>query len=371
MRFLQLIWLKWKSLASRPFSLLLFCLLPLVLTIPAGLVHKNNDYNHLRPAIVNLSDTVESEQLLEWLLEGELNWRVTSQKTGAQELYNGTIDVLLFIPEDFSIPDKPEVRLAKGSRAEAVGIIIEEASTAIVPLIVREEMIRSLAEQKSVPEDNQEVLGEKFFTESRLMEDKVPIRMTTEGVDINVLEENRLLWLPRYNIELLFLSLFAVLGSMGFRERGRKQKLLSIEKAFFIEGYTSLIALAILGLIQILLLHGGLYLILPELDTDPYIILILFTFLLTQLAAAQCFVLLHEDQRLLTALLTLCFSAALGSCFFTLPSGFMHKIGYFTPHGWAMGALERVPLLSPLLVGLISLVVFSIALFSQSSQNRL
>lgn len=371
MRFLELIWLKWKGLAARPLALILFCILPFVLTIPAGLVHRNNDFTNLRPVVVNLSRSPEAEQFVDWLSEGELNWRETTKQVGFQELYNGSADVLLLVPEDFSIPGRPVVRLARGSRAEAVGIVIEEAATAIVPLMVRDSMVDALAEEVQVRKQDVGGLAEKFFLAAKEETSTIPLRMTTEGVDLSGIEQNRLLWLPRYNIELLFLSLFAVLGSFSLRDRGRTQKLLSIQKAFLLDGFSRFAALAALGFGQIVLLHLGLAAVLPQIDTNAYSLFVLFSFLLTQLAAAQCFVLLHEDQRLLSSLLTLCFSSALGGCFFTLPSGFMHRIGYFSPHGWAMGALERVPLLSPFWVALLSLLVFVLALLTQALKNRL
>lgn len=366
-----LVYLKLKSLSGRLSALLCFLLLPLLLSLPAGLALKNNSVDQFRPAIADLAHTEDSKRLIKWLKEGQLDWEVLSYKDGLKALKNEQIQALVKIPADFSIPDNPFLVLVKGSHNESLGILMEECSIALIPLMAEHSMLNALYPYTEGKGLSYEQVRKQYMDLIPVMEKAgMHLGLKLEG-DRAVLEKpRRLLFLPEYNIELLFLSLFAVMGSFSFHDKARREKLLMIPGAFWAEGISELLALFLMGMAQIFLLQLAYMILLPGMSRDGWILLILHVFLLTQIALAQCLTLVKEDQRVMTALLIMCFSAAGGACFFPMPAGFMNRIGRYLPHGWAMASLEHMKASEPLVVLLLSLLVFAGALAAAAVRLR-
>ena len=370
-KFLKLLILQFKRMGAHPWAMAMFLILPLLLTVPAGLVHKGNDSSRIRPVVYDLAQNEQSRRFIHWLKAGDFPWQEMDYEEAELLLRKEEVDACLVIPKDFELPQKAELILAKGSRGETVGVIMEEVATALIPLTMRNQFLEGLYQSaESIGKTKEEVKEEFMFIVEGEEGSRHDITLKYLGLPDTYREGNRLLWLPEYNIELLFLTLFAVYGSFSLENKAKQQRLLSLRRGFFLESLTSQISLLILGIIQILLLHLGLSQFLPGAEMNERVFLILFTFLMTQLTMAQYFLLLPRDNRFFLALLIMVFSSSLGGCFFSLPSQLMNSFGVWTTHGWAMASLDGVPLLEAKYLIFCALVLSLLAMFAQKAQAQ-
>jgi len=142
-----------------------------------------------------------------------------------------------------------------------------------------------------------------------------------------------------YSLEVFFLSIYAVLGSLVLASAGLRQRLATTRDGLLLDYVASLLGLLILGLVQIVVytvaMQGMMSTRLRLADLG-----LLAVFLLLMLGMGQLLTLIHESIRLFLSLLILLLLAVAGGCFFQLSSLILEKIGQYTPHGWVLSRMR-------------------------------
>ena len=361
MRCLNLIWLKMKSLSGKPAALIAFVLLPLLLSLPAGLAMRGNEASGLILGCVDLAQNEDSRQFVSWLLSGGVHWKEFDEEGGKRALGREEIAALLRIPEDFDAAKKPALVLVSGSAHKALGLVLEESTIALNPLLAESLLENSLLHVGQQVGISEEKVKADFRAElQRKAETAFGIRMKIEGAETHSAAQP-LLFIPEYNIELLFLSLFAVLGRFGLAERSQREKVRRLPGGLFLDSFSEILALLLLGFAQISLLNLGFHIFFPEAEIPLQNLFILLIYLLSQLAFTSLTGLFPSQRRMMVALLLLIFSACAGGCFFQLPAVYVRRFGQYFPHGWALYTMQGMKLASPLFVLALSLLLLFVA----------
>lgn len=360
MRCLDLIWLKMKSLGGKPAGLIVFVLLPLLLSLPTGLAMRGNEAAGMTLGCVDLAQNEDSRQFVSWLLSGGVHWQEFDEEGGKKALGREEIAALLRIPENFNAAKRPTLVLVSGSAHKALGLVLEESTIALNPLLAESLLEKSLMSVGMKEGISEEKVKADFRAElQRKAETAFGIRMKIEGAETHSAAQP-LLFIPEYNIELLFLSLFAVLGRFGLAERSQREKVRRLPGGLFLDSFSEILALLLLGLAQICLLNLGFRIFFPEAEIPLQNLFIMLVYLLSQLAFTSLTSLLPPERRMMTALLLLVFSACAGGCFFQLPAVYVRRFGQYFPHGWALYTMQGMKLASPLFVlGLSLLLLFA------------
>lgn len=338
-------WLKLKSLCGRWGAMLLFLLLPFLLILPAGLAEEANDASSLRAIVVDLADTEESHFLVQSLRKSEVRWEEMSEGEAEREVKAKRAMAMVLIPEDFSIPDKPLLVLESVERPDGFTVIIEDLSTALLPMLPMDEMEQNLL--ASADGIDEETLHQQFLEKIEAnLEEGYGIQFRIVGRE-NM--RRSIVLSPGWSPEILILSLYSVFSCSSFFGRAGKRRLLSIPGAYCRDYLASLFALLILGAFQILLLLLGLKACFPEMSLRASSFVILFSFLLSQIIFAQFTMLLPGKLQLSAALFLSFFSALAGGAFFPLPSSVMNASAIYFPHGRALGLLDGMDISNPIL----------------------
>jgi F0F1-type ATP synthase assembly protein I len=186
----------------------------------------------------------------------------------------------------------------------------------------------------------------------------------------NLQEDQRaqIVQIPDFAVEILFLSIFSLLASLMIADPATQQRLRSIDGGPLRDYLSSLIALAIAGVIQLSLMAGLTELIIPGVNRPDGYWLVMAVFLLLMLAFGQLVSLMPSEQRFVPASLVLFIFALIGGTFIRLPSAFVDRIGQYTPHGWAFARLSGMPTTLPLLA--VAGIGFALLILSYVLQTR-
>ena len=400
--FFCLIWLHIRRLFSRPLALLLFFVLPLLLTIPAGLSVVNNDASRMALAICDLAQNAESRALLADLKAQNTQWVEMSEPAARLALEEERIQALVLIPEHFSLHDAaagqlaasdarstigglaallgramPEagpaeekeqskapsaevnsgerdaardsaasLRIASGSQPEALLFVREELSAQLVAKLFEAKLLARLEPLAAVRGVRANELRTLFTSRVAARKASVgDIGINFYGLDAAELQSQALMQLPRYNIELLFLSLFVLMALFSPRSPAFAELLSRSPRAYAREELAEILALMLLGVAQLFSLHLVMSWINPQLSWSFRSFAILLTFLLWQITLASLFRFLPPALRLLGAMLYTLLSALLGGCLLSLPSPLLRAFARFSPHAWATAELDGMQLL--------------------------
>lgn len=341
----QRIWLKLKSIASRPIWLLAFFILPLLLTLPAGPAQKNNDKNLVVVGITDLASSRDSQMLLKMIQDNHPNWPVVEEKIGRMQVADDTLAALLVIPPNFGIKKQVPLQLELGEHRESIPIIWEEISLDLVNLGFQNSLINKLLPQAKKAQLSEKDLLPLWKTalEKRIAENGA-IQIKTVGLAPE--NESAILYLPPYNLEILFLSFFPLALYFPLYSRSYQEQIRRFPLRYVQDRLSSYLAFLIFAFLQLAFLHLGLYLIDHNLSIDGRSWAILLIFTGWQLSLLELSRLLPEYSRLTTDLLLTFFSAILGGCFFWLPSRLLQFTSYISPHAWAISQFNQQDVLA-------------------------
>ncbi len=234
-------------------------------------------------------------------------------------------------------------------------MVREVIVASVLPLFSQESMLKQLEELyaangESMPAD----LPERFA--GRIEElSQGQAKIVIEYFGSLVLAPTLTFVVSDYSMEVFFLSIYAVLGTLSLSRAVLRQRLGSTAHGLRRDYLASLISLQILGELQILLYTYSMLLLMNR-PIVLYDIFILSVFLFLILGVGQLLSLIEESLRLYLSLMLLLFSAVLGGCFFQLSSRLLLNYGQYSPHGWALSTLRgtRVaPVWAVLLIGLV------------------
>lgn len=382
--FFKLVELEFKRLFDKPLHLLIFFVLPLLLTIPAGLSSLNNDANRLVPAICDLAQNAESKALVKEIKADNSRWIEMTELEARLALERGDIQSLLIIPADYNpLPkivktpfgyresNRAALTIAAGSERTGIVYLWQELAMKILTKQFEAKLVYRLLPVVQVQGISDSELKEIFY--ERIEEQKQDLGnldLELFGLPESVLQRRDLLQLPSYNIELLFLSIFAMMAifeqaNVGFNERLKRSFL-----AFSMNAQAKNFALFLLGSSQLIFLHFVMRYLNPALNFSADVFSILLTFLLLQLAIANIFRLIPPKIRLLAAILYTLLSALLGGCYVWLPSKILKITVPFSSHAWAMAGLNGVLDVSVLRTAALGLILILFSNYIYYSLRR-
>lgn len=378
---LTLIKLKLSVMARRPI-ILVFCLVvPVLLSLLSGSVLERNDLYFIEGGYVDLADNRASRDLITLLESSGLRWTSLPEADAKRTLAQGKVDGLLVIPADFGLADHPQpdatsppdgrqrygVTFYPGGNEIASDLVEECFSISALALWREEVLVDDL--MKMVPD------GSISRHDMRLrLKDNTDIARR-EGASLKFemygespLGKVQIVMIPDFAVEILFLSIFSLLGSLMLADAATQRRLRSISGGFLRDYMSSLLALTIAGAVQLSLMVGLTYLILPGVTRPEGYWLVMGVFFLLMLAFGQLVSLIHSEQRFVPASLILFISALIGGTFIRLPSIFVERVGQYTPHGWAFAQMNGMGTTFPLVA--VAAIGFTLLILAYFLQNR-
>ncbi|MDI9471027.1 MAG: hypothetical protein QM296_12635 [Bacillota bacterium] len=355
--FLTLIRLKLGMMARRPF-LILFCLvMPVLMSLLAGSTLERNDLSAIRGAYVDHAKNSASAELIGLLDSSGLHWSEITEEESARAIASGAVDGVVIISARYGDPDaaaqadsEPLAAYLPGKNSISSDLVIESFLISTLALSRESILIDDLlmiADDQSISRDEMRTRLRQSTEEAR----EAGASLRLEIHNTSPYQRIAIVQIPDFAVEILFLSIFSLLASLMIADPATQQRLRSIDGGLLRDYISSLIALAVAGVIQLSLMAGLTKLIIPGVKRPDNYWLVMAIFLLLMLAFGQLVALIPSEQRFVPASLLLFIFALIGGTFIRLPSIVIEYIGQFTPHGWAFARLSGMStILSPIVV---------------------
>jgi hypothetical protein len=356
---LRLTKLKLIDLLNRPVMLLMLLVLPILLGSIAGAANMRNVGKDIFLSVVDLDQTRSSAGVIADLQAK--GWHIYPEDYDAAQrrLLRNEVDGVLMIDkgfeEDLDDFDKSNLRYTEAEGSMVTTMVREVIVASVLPLFSQESMLRQLEELYAASGESMPADLPERFTERIEELSQGQAKIVIEYFGSLVLAPTLTFVVSDYSMEVFFLSIYAVLGTLSLSRAVLRQRLGSTAHGLRRDYLASLISLQILGELQILLYTYSMLLLMNR-PIVLYDVFILSVFLFLILGVGQLLSLIEESLRLYLSLMLLLFSAVLGGCFFQLSSRLLLNYGQYSPHGWALSTLRgtRVaPVWSVLLIGLV------------------
>ncbi|HHW93959.1 MAG TPA: ABC transporter permease [Clostridiaceae bacterium] len=365
---LTLIRLKLSMIARRPL-LIAFCLImPVLMSLLAGSTLTRNDLSAVRGAYVDLANNEMSTELVELLKSSGLEWIELKEDESSRAIATGTVDGVVIIPAHYGEQNTMDTEREEsytasylsGNNTIASDLVIESYLISALALTRESVLIEDLLSMT----DGTSVSYDEMRSRLKQSADEARVEGASLKLEIHNLPADQsapIVQIPDFAVEILFLSIFSLLGSLMMADPSTQQRLRSIHGGPLRDYVSSLIALAISGIIQSLLMAGFTQLMIPRVNRPDSYWLVMAVFLLLMLAFGQLVSLIPSEQRFVPASLLLFVSALIGGTFIKLPSAFVEHIGQYTPHGWAFACLSgmstTLPLVAVAALGFVLLIL--------------
>jgi hypothetical protein len=354
--------------------------MPVLMSLFAGSTLARNDLSAVRGGYVDRAKNESSEELIELLKSSGLHWAEISEDESERAIATDTVDGVIIIPahygnraatdrkvEKLSADTEAAAKYLPGKNAIASDLVIE--SFLISALAMTRESI--LIDDLLTMTDGTSISREEMYVRLRKSAEVTRAEGASLKLELHNLQEDQraqIVQIPDFAVEILFLSIFSLLASLMIADPATQQRLRSIDGGPLRDYLSSLIALAIAGVIQLSLMAGLTELIIPGVNRPDGYWLVMAVFLLLMLAFGQLVSLMPSEQRFVPASLVLFIFALIGGTFIRLPSAFVDRIGQYTPHGWAFARLSGMPTTLPLLA--VAGIGFALLILSYVLQTR-
>ena len=334
-------------LASRGLLLVLLILPPL-LGLISGTSNMINNNPEIRLAVVDLDQTPMSLELISGLQDQGWSVSVVSDEDARRQLVKAAVDGVITIRQGYgeSLPDLDVVKLSyTAAEGSMITTMIREAIAAeVIPAHSRLMYLQQLEERyaslgQAVPAD----LAEKFAADAAYFaEHQARLDMTYIGATIYEPAVSYLV--SDYSMEIFFLGIYAILGTIALSGSALRRRLLSTSHGFLLDYSLSIVSLFLLGLVQIALYSAAMFALMqtPVRLAD---IAVLAVCLGALLGLSQLLSLFHDSIRLYISLLVLLMLSVASGCFFQLSQQLVTRVGQYLPQGWALAALRGYPVL--------------------------
>ncbi len=377
---LTLIRLKLGMLVRRPF-LIAFCLvMPVLMSLLAGSTLARNDLSTVRGAYVDRAKNESSAELVELLESSGLHWTEIAEEESRRAIETGTVDGVIIIPANYG-----ERNATNGDNETpyAAAMYLPGKNTIASDLVIESFMISALAmTREAILVDDLLTMTDGTSISRPEMYDR--LRQSAEvaraeGANLqlelhNLPEDQRapIIQIPDFAVEILFLSIFSLLASLMMADSNTQRRIRSIDGGPLRDYVSSVISLAIAGIVQLSLMAGLTQLIIPSVNRPDGYWLIMGVFLLLMLAVGQLVSLMPSEQRFVPASLMLFISALIGGTFIKLPSILIERVGQYTPHGWALARLSGMSTTLPLVaVAVLGVGLLVLSYVFQTRSHRL
>ncbi len=335
--------LKLIELLNRPVILIVLLILPLLLGSIAGVANVRNTGKDIYLAVIDQDQTAASKRLTSELQNRGWTVYSTDQEQAERYLLRSEVDGILTITAGFESDldsfDKQHLFYSEAEGSMVTTMVREVIVASVLPMFSRESMSRQLADLyeqqgKTIPLDLNERLGSRI---EEIVDTQT--RINIEYFGELVITPTLTFVVSDYSMEVFFLSIYAILGSLFLSKAALRQRLLSTASGLKKDYLSSLVSLLLLGGLQIVIYTASMLIFMRQ----PVVIrdlLILSIFLLLMLGVGQLLSLIEESLRLYISLMLMLFLAAIGGCFFQLSSRLLLNYGQYSPHGWALATLR-------------------------------
>lgn len=373
---LTMIGIKLKLLLRRPLLLALCLILPILLSLLAGATVERNDLSQLRAGYADLAGNEESGKLVHMLVASGMGWHPTDEATISRAIELGQLDGALIIPPAFGdrqavsqVDDAYACEYIPGKDSLADGLIRENFLVCLLALSAVGKLEKDLSTLPAAAQLSESSLGRMLEAST----EEARRQGASLKVDLHNLDDQDVLpviGVPDVAIEVFFLSIFSLLGSLLLADAATRQRLRSLPGGFRRDFLASVLTLALTGCLQLVSMVGLTRLLLPGTSRPANYPLVMGVLLLFMLAYGQMVALIPGDRRFVPASLVLFLSLVAGGGFIRLPSLWMEGLGQFTPHGWALAKLSGLPVAFPTAALVASwLVLLLLAYFLQKKST--
>ncbi len=344
MGFVTVMWLKAADLFARRLLLAALLVIPVALGMIAGSANRVNADPAIRVALVDEDRTPASARLAERL--GEAGWTLdfTDLAEAERGLGRGILDGVLVIREGYGegLPDlrRPRIDYLQASGSLVTSIVQETVAAAVLPEFTRASLSQRLADLydrsgQLVPEglqDRFDAVQQTYAETIAKFEVVYHSRIETAPTVTLVVSD--------YSMEVFFLSVYAVAGSIALSAGELRKRLASTARGLALAYAATLSVRYLLGLVQLLCYTGAMRLLMGS-PFVPGHIWTLAVYLLRMLGLGQLTVLFDAGHRLYFSLLVLLVMGIAGGVFFQLPEKILTGIGQYIPHGWALTRIRE------------------------------
>jgi hypothetical protein len=309
---LTLIRLKLSMMVRRPFMIAFCLVMPVLMSLFAGSTLARNDLSAVRGGYVDRAKNESSEELIELLKSSGLHWAEISEDESERAIATDTVDGVIIIPahygnraatdrkvEKLSADTEAAAKYLPGKNAIASDLVIE--SFLISALAMTRESI--LIDDLLTMTDGTSISREEMYVRLRKSAEVTRAEGASLKLELHNLQEDQraqIVQIPDFAVEILFLSIFSLLASLMIADPATQQRLRSIDGGPLRDYLSSLIALAIAGVIQLSLMAGLTELIIPGVNRPDGYWLVMAVFLLLMLAFGQLVSLMPSEQRFVT-----------------------------------------------------------------------
>ncbi len=362
MRFLTILKIKLIDLLQLRLLLVILLVTPVLLGLIAGTANLKNMHTDVQAALVDQDQSPQSARLIESLKE--LGWTIlnVSPEQAERLLLRNRVDGILTVEQGYgeNLATLEDVKLTyRQAEGSLLTTVVEEGlAAAVLPAYSRLTNLKmardSYAEMDLVAPANLDAL---FDRQVELhLDGNAAIRIDYIS-DVEI-RPTLTFVVSDYSMEVFFLSIYAVLGVMTISQASLRRRLASTGSGLALDYAASIIALMILGLVQILAYTLTMQLLMqsPLRLTE---VLLLLDYLLLMLGLGQLLSLIEQSLRLYLSLLVLLLLSVLGGCFFQLSEKILSSIGQYTPMGWVLHTIKGYDTLPFYLPALLAIVLLS------------
>ncbi|HPX92650.1 MAG TPA: hypothetical protein PK646_02885 [Bacillota bacterium] len=337
--------LKLKLLLRRPLMLAICLILPVLLSLLAGTTLVRNDLTELRAAYVDLAENRESRRLITLLEKSGLGWKRVDRASISRAIELNQLDGVVIIPLNFGdrgaalhLDDVYACEFIAGKNSLAEELIRENyqiCALALSTVAKLEKDLFSLTGSSGLTTLDMSRLLEASTEEVR----RNGTRLTINFHNLEMGDALPVLDIPDVAVEVLFLSVFSLLGSLLLADAETRRRMRSLPGGLRRDYLASLAALTLSGALQLGSMVGLTLLLMPQVSRPANYLPVMAVLFLLMLAYGQFVALLPADRRFVPASLVLFALLLTGGGLIRLPSLWMQSVGQFTPHGWALTRL--------------------------------
>lgn len=373
MSVLNILRLKILDLLSSRVLVIMLLVLPPLLGLVAGTANIANQQPVVRLAAVDLEQSAASRDLITSLQAQGWLVRSSTAKDAQRLLLKHAVDGVITIQAGYadSPADPDSVRLtytpAEGSLVTT--LVREAVASVILPRQSRQVLLGQV-------EDRYAAIGEQVPAGLAGQFDKASAYYAENQARLDMIYFGAPVYVPAltylvsdYSMEVFFLSIFAILGTLTLSGSALRRRLAATRNGLLLDYCLSIVSLFLLGLVQIIL-YSLAMLGLMHMPVRPRELAILAVCLLVMLGLGQLLALLHESLRLYFSLLILLLLSVAGGCFFQLSEKLITRLGQYLPQGWALAALRGYPVLPAIAPILAALVLLAAGYAAQTVRTR-
>jgi len=344
----RLLRLKLQDLLAARGLLLMLLVLPPLLGWIAGSANMANDRPQVTLALVDEDNTAESAALLSSLIGQGWQFEAVDADQADRLLLRRDVDGIVTIRAGYaaSLLELKDGTLSyQAGEGSLVTTLVREAIAAeVLPEHSRRLFIGQLEDRlralgQPVPDDLEAQFNQLagLFAEDQARLDVVYVGAPVDPPALSYLMSD-------YAMEVFFLSIYAVLGTLMLSGQAIRRRLAATRDGLMLDYALSVLSVYLVGLLQILFYTLTMLALMgsPIRLRELYLLAICLGLML---GIGQLAVLVHEQLRLYVSLTVLLLLSVASGCFFQMSEKMITGLVQYLPQGWTLAALRGYPVL--------------------------